>query len=236
MRSLVVLATQTLSPSVRALSLGCADGSPITYVPGQWVNLHVDIGGGEIDKRAYSIASAPDPQHADRFEIAVTRVETGRVSQALHELPVGSSLSMDGPHGFFTREGAESTPALFVGTGTGICPLRAMLQAELRQPSGPKVALLFGARTEDEILYRAELEGLARSQPRFSFHVTLSRAPEAWPGLRGYVQTHLAELIDPANKPHVYVCGLTDMVSDARRVLKEQLGFDRRQIHTERYD
>ncbi len=235
MRPLVVLAARTLSPSARALSLACADGAPLAYAPGQWVNLHVAV-DGEIDKRAYSIASAPDPEHLDRFEIAVTRVETGRVSQALHDLPVGASLAMDGPHGFFTREGVEREPALLVGTGTGVCPLRSMLQAELRGASGPRITLLFGARTQDEILYREELEQLARVQPRFSFQVTLSRPDDAWTGRRGYVQTHLSELIVPGERPHVYVCGLTDMVSDVRRVLKEQLGFDRKHIHSERYD
>jgi ferredoxin-NADP reductase len=236
MRSLVVLEAQHLSPSVRSLVLGCADGQPLAFVPGQWVNLHVDVGGGELDKRAYSIASAPDTAHPERFEIAVTRVDSGRVSCALHELPVGARLAMDGPHGFFTREGAESEPALLVGTGTGVCPLRAMLQAELRAASGPSITLLFGARVEEEILYRAELEALAAAHARFSFHVTLSRAPSSWTGRRGYVQTHLHELVDVARKPHVYVCGLTDMVTDARRVLKEELGFDRKHIHTERYD
>lgn len=238
MRNLVVLGAQTLSPSVRALSLGAEDGAPIAYVPGQWVNLHVDV-AGVPDKRAYSIASAPNPAQPDRFEIAVTRVDAGQVSCALHELPVGAKLAMDGPHGFFTREGAEQEPALFVGTGTGVCPLRAMLQAELQRASGPQVTLLFGARSEDEILYRGELEALARGSARFDYHVTLSRAGESWAGLRGYVQAHLPQLAlrtQAAQLPHVYACGLTDMVSDVRRVLKEELGFDRKHIHSERYD
>ncbi|HEX2678069.1 MAG TPA: FAD-binding oxidoreductase [Polyangiales bacterium] len=236
MRSLVVQGSRSLSPSVRSLVLATSDRTPVPFVPGQWVNLHVDVGGGEIDKRAYSIASAPDPEHPERFEIAVTRVETGRVSLALHDLPEGSALHMDGPHGFFTREGAQHEPALFVGTGTGVCPLRSMLLAELRSNEGPPVALLFGARTPDEILYREELESLAAASPRFSFHVTLSRAEPSWSGRRGYVQTHLASLIDATHKPHVYACGLTDMVSEVRRVLKEDLGFDRKHIHSERYD
>lgn len=235
MRTLVVLETERLSPSVRGLVLACADGAPLSFEPGQWVNLHVDVGGA-IDKRAYSIASAPDVAHPERFEIAVTRVESGHVSLALHAMAKGATLQMDGPHGFFTREGAEAEPALFVGTGTGVCPLRSMLRRALEKPDGPPVALLLGARSEDEILYRDELEALAVARPRFSFHVTLSRAGETWLGRRGYVQAHVRELIDVAQKPHVYVCGLTDMVSEVRRVLKEDLGLDRKHIHSERYD
>lgn len=232
---MIVRQTQMLSPNVRGLTLACADGEPLSFVPGQWVNLELDAFGTR-DKRAYSIASAPNPAAPDRFEIAVTRVDEGSVSRALHEVPEGTLLSMDGPHGFFTREGHQQAPAWFVGTGTGVCPLRSMLQSELAAGDGPPLALLFGVRNEAEMLYRAEFEALAAEHSRFSFHVTLSRPPEDWRGSRGYVQAQLPLLIDPQLKPHVYICGLSDMVGAVRKVLKDELGFDRRSIHSERYD
>jgi ferredoxin-NADP reductase len=235
MREVIVRQPQMLSPNVRGLTLACVDGEPLSFVPGQWVNLEVEASGVR-DKRAYSIASAPNSLGPSTFEVAVTRVDEGSVSRALHTVPEGSVLAMDGPHGFFTREGQTHTPAWFVGTGTGVCPLRAMLQAELEKHEGPPLALLLGVRTEADILYRAELEALAAKHPRFSFHVTLSRPPEDWLGLRGYVQAHLPALIDPKLGPHAYVCGLSKMVGSVRKVLKEQLGFDRRRIHSERYD
>jgi ferredoxin-NADP reductase len=235
MREVVVRHSQQLSRNVRGLTLAAADGAPLPYVPGQWVNLEVDV-GGRLDKRAYSIASAPNPAAPDSFELAVTWVDDGLVSRALHTLPEGSVLSLDGPYGFFTREGLTAVPALFVGTGTGVCPLRAMLQAELAAASGPPLRLLFGVRHEQDILYRAEFEAMAARNPRFSFHVTLSRPDEHWQGMRGYVQTQLPALLAGSDKPHVYVCGLSNMVNGVRKVLKEQLGYDRRSIHSERYD
>jgi CDP-4-dehydro-6-deoxyglucose reductase, E3 len=235
MREVVVRQTQQLSPSVRGLTLACADGAPLMFVPGQWVNLELEV-AGRRDKRAYSIASAPNPADPCAFELAVTRVDDGLVSRALHELPVGSVLAMDGPHGFFTREGQTHLPAWFVGTGTGVCPLRAMLQAELESAEGPPLGLLLGVRNEGEILYRAEFEALAAMHPRFRFHATLSRPSPDWSGRTGYVQTHLADLIDLSAKPHVYVCGLSRMVGSVRKVLKEELGLERRSVHSERYD
>jgi CDP-4-dehydro-6-deoxyglucose reductase, E3 len=235
MREVVVRDTQPISPTVRGLTLACTDGAPLDYVPGQWVNLELEV-GGKRDKRAYSIASAPNRTEPNTFEIAVTRVDDGFVSRALHALPAGSLLAMDGPHGFFTREGQASQAAWFVGTGTGVCPLRAMLQSELAAGDGPPLGLLFGVRHEGEILYRAEFERLAAQHARFQFHVTLSRPSPAWTGKTGYVQTHLRELIDLSAKPHLYVCGLSRMVGGVRKVLKEELGLDRRLIHSERYD
>ncbi|HEX6242422.1 MAG TPA: FAD-dependent oxidoreductase, partial [Polyangiales bacterium] len=99
-----------LSPSVRSLRLTLGEG-PLAFEAGQWVDLYVRTAQGE-QKRAYSIASAPG---AGLVEIAVTRVEGGAASSALHELPLGAELGVSGPFGLFTREAAQrQQPALFV--------------------------------------------------------------------------------------------------------------------------
>lgn len=235
MRKVVVNRSETLSPSVKGLVLACADGQPLPYIPGQWINLHVPY-AGVTDKRSYSIASAPSLAHPEQFEVAVTRVDAGSISLALHALPDGEALSFEGPYGFFTREGMEQLPALFVGTGTGVGPLRAMIQAELERDAGPPLTLVFGCRTQADILYREQFEALAAKHGRFSFEPTLSRADAGWTGRQGYVQAQLPELVEKLGRPHVYVCGLSGMVNDVRALLKQQLGYDRKHIHTERYD
>lgn len=235
MRKVVVLQNQLLSPSVIGLQLSCVDGQPFRFIPGQWVNLHV-AARGEVEKRPYSIASAPNPAAPSTFELAVTLVEDGHVSSALHAMKPGDSAEMDGPYGFFTREEHANEDALLVGTGTGVAPLRSMLHAALAAPSGPQLTLLFGCRTQADLLYRSEIEALAQQHERFRFEPTLSRGDGAWQGRRGYVQTHLEELIPRLGRPHVYVCGLSNMVNAVRVVLKEKLGYHRKQIHTERYD
>lgn len=235
MRKVVVRRSELLSPSVRGLTLACADGQPLTFIPGQWINLQLDC-GGTPDKRPYSIASAPVPEHPEQFEIAVTRVDDGRVSLSLHAQRAGDELELDGPYGFFTREDHLQEDALLVGTGTGVGPLRAMIQAELARSDGPRLTLLFGCRTQSDLLYRAEFERLARSHERFRFEPTLSRPDPEWTGRSGYVQTQLSELVQASGRPHVYVCGLSNMVNDVRAHLKQTLGYDRKHIHTERYD
>ena len=95
-----------------------------------------------------------------------------QVGYALHALPEGSLLKLDGPHGFFTREGVTHQPALFVGTGTGVCPLRAMLQAELAAQSGPPLQLLFGVRHEQAAAY-------AKAITKYATYVTTSCISDA---------------------------------------------------------
>jgi len=220
-----------LTPSVRGLSLR-VEGGLGGFRAGQWLNLHVATAQG-LEKRAYSIASAP----SDEFvELAVTRVVDGRVSGALHSLCVGDEVEVDGPHGFFTRDLDDLLqPSLLVGTGTGLSPLRSMLRAHLPNATA-SCTLLFGCRSEADVLWGDELARMAQEYSHFRYEVTLSRGSANWPGRRGYVQEHLIELASALGTPHVFVCGLSPMVSEVRALSKGQLGLDRKQIHSERYD
>lgn len=235
-RALVLDAIAELSPSVRSFVFRSEDGAPIDYLAGQWMKLYLP---GGLD-RDYSIASAPVPvgePGSDRFELAITRVEGGAGSAALFALAPGTRVDALGPNGLFVREDRHrDVPAIYVATGTGLAPIRAMLHEELRRDEPHAQVLVFGCRTEDDLLYRAELEALTVAHPRFRYLPTLSRASDAWPARRGYVQTHLPALRAELGDAHVYVCGLGKMIDDVRAVLKTELGVDRRFIHTERYD
>ncbi len=224
--------SRMLSPHVVGLSLAAQSGA-LSFVAGQWINLYVQGAEGVL-KRAYSIASAPsDPE----LELAVTRVEGGAASPVLHALSVGATIAIDGPHGLFTRDdAAQAKPALFVATGTGLSPFRSMWREALTRSAHPPITVLFGARTEADILWRDELLALAAQHPGFRLEVTLSRPDGSWTGRTGHVQTHLEGLARELGEPDVYICGLTKMVSEVRSTLKQALGYDRKRIHSERYD
>jgi ferredoxin-NADP reductase len=237
-----LVAARPLSPAVRELTFERCDDQPFAFDPGQWVNLVLPLPSGEI-KRAYSIASAP-ALGSRRFEIAVTHVQGGAGSERLHALREGEVLRAVGPQGLFTRGAREGHPSIFIGTGTGVAPLRSMMRAAIAEAAGEPLWLLFGARHEEDVLYGDEVADLCRAHPGVRHEVTLSQPGPAWGGRRGYVQDHLAELVaalraalGPDGSPvHAYVCGLDRMVSAVRDRLRHELGFDRRQVHAERYD
>jgi ferredoxin-NADP reductase len=223
---------------VKELVLEREDGAPFEFAAGQWVNLHLPV-EPEAIKRSYSIASRPDG--SPRFELAITRVEGGPGSSFLHALEPGQSLRVIGPQGFFTRPLASAPPSLFVGTGTGVTPLRSMLLDAVAAANATPIWLVFGVRHEEDLLYRDELDALARAHPHLRVEYTLSRAHEDWRGRRGYVQTHVRELFAGLDAlglgaPHVYACGLERMVGSVRELLRKQMGLPRQQVHTERYD
>jgi NAD(P)H-flavin reductase len=117
---------------------------------------------------------------------------------------------------------------------------------------GRDVWLVYGTRYETEIYYQKYFERVASERHNFHYLSTLSRSREAWGGLRGYVQDHVARILDHRDSQnhsgavptaaegagfdiHAYICGLNDMVSGNRDRLTER-GWQRKQIIFERYD
>jgi CDP-4-dehydro-6-deoxyglucose reductase len=131
-----------------------------------------------------------------------------------------------------------------VCTGTGIAPFKSMIDDLLYTNATPKaVHLVFGCRTQQDLLYYKELKEYCKKAPWLNFIPTLSR--EAWEGaLSGYVHAHYAPLAQatlmgkntdvPYTHAHFYLCGWKNMVDDAKKNILE-LGFDKKQIHLELY-
>jgi ferredoxin-NADP reductase len=205
------------------------------FVPGQWLSVKATTPEGEEITRAYSIASAPTEN--GRVAFCLNRVQDGFMSNHLCNLEPGATITFQGPFGDFTlRPPLRDT--VFIATGTGVAPFRSMLHwllAEKERHQDHQFWLLFGSRQSQDIYYRDEFEQLAANHPNFHFQPTLSRAPENWQGLRGYVQQHLGEIVGMRSDMHAYICGLDKMVQANRDLLKT-LGWDRKSIRHEKYD
>jgi ferredoxin-NADP reductase len=224
-----LLETRDLAPGVRHFWFQVPEVDQFTFVPGQFISLKKHLNGIDYT-RAYSLASPPD---GNCFELCLNLVPEGAFSRYLFSIAPGEEMEIQPPLGYFTLRRLDRD-ALLIATGTGIAPFRSMLRTSLHEITG-HVALLFGTRYEENILYRSEWADLARRYRHFEFHATLTRAPESWNGLTGHVQTHLDTFLQGRTDLDVYLCGLKQMVDDVRRVLKQK-GFDRKQIIYEKYD
>ena len=235
-----------LAPSVRHLAFERADGSPLAFVPGQFLQIHFNYDDGKPTKRSYSVGTVGDGAspgvsiEVGRVEIAVSYVDGGAATKLLGELPIGGTVDASGPYGRFCLQAADAHPRyLLIATGTGVTPYRAMLPQieKLLTQGGREVVLLYGARNETELLYGEEFEAFAQSHPGFAFHGCLSRQPRAVPrpgDRRGHVQDMLAELAPHADRDIAYLCGNPDMVDAAFTALKEY-GLPIPQIRREKY-
>jgi ferredoxin-NADP reductase len=232
------------------------------FTAGQFVSTVETDSNGKQQTRAYSIASAP---RGKSFDLCVNRVEGGFFSNHLADLtdlPSGGMVQVHGPHGYFILK-TPVTDSILIATGTGIAPMRGFVQwlfpkGEPDRSEGKDIWLVYGTRHETELYYHEEFEALAAKHPNFHYLATLSRAGESWTGLRGYVQDHVARIVeeraarraqtlpvapvDPATPPselkfdiYAYICGLNNMVSGVRETLAG-CGWHRKQIIFERYD
>jgi len=229
MRALV-LEFHDIAPEVRHFVFQVPEVEQLHFKPGQFVSFSESLSGKKIT-RPYSIVSLPG---GNRFELCLNLVHEGVFTPHLFSLQPGDSIEMSAPLGFFvvrdpTRE------AVFIGTGTGIAPFRAMAPDYLSHPHASQLTLLFGVRQEQNIYYRDDFEALARKHSNFRFWPALSRAASSWTGRSGHVQAHVLEAIGERRDLDVYICGLRAMVDDVRAILKG-LGFDRKQIIFEKYD
>lgn len=221
--------SRPLAPEVRHFDFTVPEVETLAYQPGQFVSLSQEI-GGKLITRAYSISSAP---RDNRFSLCLNRVPDGLFSPWLFAMREGDSVEMKPPLGTFVIRNPDRD-IMMVATGTGIAPFRAMLEQRQRHRPANRCTLVFGVRHEEGLLYRHDLETMARAGI-VDFRPTLSRPGESWQGRRGHVQEPALEAIGERRDLDIYICGLKLMVDDLRSRLKA-LGFDRKQIIYEKYD
>jgi ferredoxin-NADP reductase len=208
------------------------NGSNFEYLPGQFISMEVEI-SGERCIRSYSVASSP--HHDNRFDLCLNIVPRGLVSPWLFHLKPGESIEFSGPYGLFTLRQPLDPVSAFIATGTGIAPIRAMLQYLYQAPNPAEVWLMFGVRKEADILYCDEFERMARANSNFHFIPTLSRPDPEWSGHTGYVQEQIARYLPGKPGLHAYICGLKKMVDDVRAQLNG-MGYGPAALSFEKYD
>ena len=204
------------------------------FKPGQFVTLDLPIHEKPNRRlRSYSIASWPDGSNI--FELCIVLLEGGAGTNYLfNEVSVGSVLALRGPVGVFTLQEDNYAKELFlICTGTGIAPFRSMVQfIKLHNIAHNTIHLIFGCRTQQDLLYHEELSALQNQLPGFKYYPVLSR--EKWDGKSGYVHAVYEELC--ADKPAAtfFLCGWKAMIDEAKHRIME-LGYDRKLIHQELY-
>lgn len=204
------------------------------FTAGQFVSMKAEHDGREIT-RAYSIASMPRRNNV--FDVCLNRVQFGFFSNFLCDLEHGAQVHFNGPHGTFVLKNPVRD-SIFIATGTGIAPMRGMLQWLFEEDSrhqGHEFWLVFGVRYRQDLYYNDEFVQWEREHPNFHYIPTLSRENPDWTGATGYVQEYVRQIVGNRTDMDAYICGLKDMVKANRDQLKD-MGWDRKSILFERFD
>lgn len=191
---------------------------------GQFFRLRFLHRDGWWQAHPFSLSAAPNGRYL-RFTVK----DLGDHSGSLAGLAPGTPLVAEGPYGAFTARRRARRKVLLIGGGLGITPVRALFAALPADPGD--ITLLYRVSTDRDLVFRAELEELARrkgAQVHFLVGPRTQRPDPIGPEM-------LASLVPDAADHDVYLCGPVGM-TDATVASLRALGVPRSRIHSERFD
>ena len=224
------------TPRIKSFLLTLA--RPVSFVPGQHMDVRLVAPDGYEARRSYSIASAPESPQA--LELAMERLDGGEVSAFFHdEVKAADQVEVRGPiGGHFIWSVRDGGPVLMVGGGSGVVPFVSMIRHHAARQSPHRLILVTSARTAADLPYRDELIELERRERGFSLYATVTRESPAPPALlSGRIDRALLlrALQSLGAAPHVcFVCGSNGFVEAITAILAD-VGVPAARIRTERY-
>lgn len=220
----------SLAYNVRGFRLRLVEPPVLPFKAGQFIIMHVPS-NGTVVKRAYSVASPP--HETGIVELCIQHVEGGMASTYFWKLKESDTVSISGPHGnFLLKEPVDYDP-VFMATGTGVAPLRAMIQHLFHVGITREVWLLFGCRYEHALLYESEFRALANVRKNFHYIPTVSR-PKEWHGEVGHLQQTFQKYITDVSSKELYLCGWLEVVKAICADL-QGMGVPKEKLHYEEW-
>jgi NAD(P)H-flavin reductase/hemoglobin-like flavoprotein len=190
---------------------------PLDYRPGQYLSLEVPKYQPRL-WRTYSPANAPRKDNT--LEFHVRAVGAGWVSSALvRRIRPGDMIKLAAPMGSMTLDRRSTRDAVFVAGGTGLAPIRSLIEELTRYNRTRWVHVFFGARNRDDLYDLAELNRLAARYPWLSVVTSCSEDP-GYPGEQGNISEVVARY-GPWNEHDFFVSGSGQMVRATLRTLAE---------------
>jgi len=207
-----VVSSRQLTPTTRAIEV--EKPKAFAFRPTQFTFLQLSTEDG-MDARPMSLATSPTRPH---LEYAV-RLSDSPYKRAFGALRPGDEVLVFGPIGDFVLH--ETRPAVLLAGGIGITPLKGMAEYATDEALPILMRLVYSNRSEDEIVYRNELEALEKQNARFRVLNTLTRTADGgWRGTTGRIGRELLqEAARGLADPIYYVSGTPSMVVGTLRIL-----------------
>jgi len=175
--------------------------SEIGFMAGQFMDVTIP-GVGEAP-------FTPSSNHSATKTLDFTIMSAGRVTKLLHQAKVGDVVGVRGPYGTaYPLEKFKGKEVLIVGGGVGLAPLRALLYALFNDVNDyKKITVKYGARTPNDIVYKAEIESWKRHGKHVDIEVSCDIGDPTWTGNVGLVTTVLKSINMDMESAVSIVCG-----------------------------
>lgn len=185
-----------LQPYPSLLRITVETDDPVEFAVGQYLSVRY-----QETTRVYSIASSPT---RDELEFCVGRVPGGQMTSELAvDLEVGDTVTLRGPYGDLLLEEPSSRDIVFLATGTGVAPLKSMIDyifesgRDTYEATTRDIWLILGGAWADTLPYYESFQSYANERDNFHFVPTVSRESYLtdWGGETAYVQYILAKYL-----------------------------------------
>ena len=185
-----------------------SEGAPLAYFKaGQYLTFKLEIGSSVVT-RSYSIAASPASALNGEYQITVKRINDGFVSDyILDNWSVGDKVIAYAPEGNLIYNPLRDAKNIVgIAGGSGITPFLSIARAIAQGDEDCTLTLLYGCRTSDEILFKAELDSLSEKNEKINVVYVLSHSDEEGYE-KGFVGADIIRKYAPEENYSIFVCG-----------------------------
>lgn len=230
-----VQALDRLADDVMRLTLRLPPGENFNFLPGQYIDFLLPDG----ERRSFSMAAPPNPDNT--IELHVRLIPGGRfTTQVFTAMKPRDILRIEGPLGsFHLQDAAEpgAKPALiFLAGGTGIAPLKAIIEDLIARGQQQELWLYWGARDRAGLYLHEQAAEWTRALPGLRYIPVISGTPpEGWTGRTGLAHQAVMDDLPDLSQHRVYACGAPAMIDAAKKEFSERCGLPLTRFHADAF-
>jgi CDP-4-dehydro-6-deoxyglucose reductase len=231
-----VMAIDRVGADVAIVSLQLPASDPFRYYAGQYIQFILKDGR----RRSYSMANPPSDEN--RVELHLRHMPGGAFTDrvfgaAENPLKVREILRVEGPLGsFFLREDTGK-PLVFLASGTGFAPIKAIVEQMIASGDRRTVTLYWGGRRPADLYMHDKAREWEQSLPGFRYVPVVSDAldEDHWQGRTGFVHRAVVEDFPDLSGHQVYACGAPVVVNSARADFTHQCGLPEGEFYADAF-
>lgn len=218
---------EMLTHDIRLVRLVPQSGEVLAFRAGQYAT----IGFAGFEGRDYSFAGRPGDLE---LEFHIRDMGSGLSQHVVRHLKVGAAAELVGPLGSATLRFAPNRPILAVAGGSGLAPIKSIVQTALEQGQRAPVHLYFGARTARDLYLLEHFARLEKAHPNLRFVPVLLDPVDAEGRRQGQVDSAISQDFQSFDGFHAYLAGPPAMVEAAAALLRGR-GMADMDIHADAF-
>lgn len=219
------------SDDVKSFILKSANDTKLApFRAGQYLTIQVKI-GNSIVTRPYSIASTPNDARNGFYNLTIKRVPDGFVSgYVLDNFKVGDKVTAYSPEGTFVYEPIRDAKTVVgIAGGSGITPFLSLAGSIADGTCDANLVLLYGARTVKDLVFKKELDELAKNDKITVVYVLSDSKASGYE--KGFIDAKIIKKYAP-EEYSIFLCGPKAMYEFAGKEI-EKLNIRKKNVRFE---